>query len=220
MAVTEDLTVWTKFGTATISDALDSLGIEGCALGIMPVDRNSSMAGRAYTVRYRRISAANPGTVGDYLDDVPAGSVVVLDNGGDTTCTVWGDILTQMAFREGIAGTVIDGACRDTQRAVDLGYPLYSRVRTMRTGKDRVEVSAVQEPVSLGGAHVAPGDIVVGDCDGVVVVPREHEAKVLEAAERVFAAEEQIEALLADGLSIREARAQAQYHRLQSRRES
>lgn len=218
MTETEDLSSWTKYGTATISDALDSLGVEGCALGIMPIDRSFAMAGRAYTVRYRRISTVNPGTVGDYLDDVPAGSVVVLDNAGDETCTVWGDILTQMAFRKGVAGTVIDGACRDTQRSVDLGYPLYSKVRTMRTGKDRVEVSDVQEPVTVAGVHVAPGDLLVGDCDGVVVIPREREDEVRAAADRIFAAEEQIEQLLAEGMSIREARAQARYHSLQSRK--
>ncbi|WP_130648052.1 RraA family protein [Egicoccus halophilus] len=213
----EDLSVWTTFGTATISDALDSQGIEGCALGLMPIDRSVAMAGRAFTVRYRRISPTDPGTVGDYLDDVPAGAVVVLDNAGDESCTVWGDILTQMASRKGVAGTVIDGACRDTQRAVDLGYPLYSRVRTMRTGKDRVEVSDVQEPVSLSGVQVAPGDLIVGDCDGVVVVPQAVEAAVLDAAKRINEAEAQIESLLEQGHSIREARERAQYHKLQSR---
>lgn len=219
MGMNEDLQAWSGFGTATISDALDSQGVEGCALGLMPIDRTVSMVGRAYTVRYRRISATDPGTVGDYLDDVPPGSVVVLDNAGDETCTVWGDILTQMASRKGVAGTVIDGACRDTQRAVDLGYPLYSRVRTMRTGKDRVEVSAVQEPVSLAGAHVAPGDLIIGDCDGVVVVPSAIEEDIFAAATRISEAEEQIEALLEEGHSIRAAREQAQYHRLQSRQD-
>ena len=70
------------------------------------------MAGRAWTLLYG--PAANPpGTVGDYIDDVPPGSVIVLDNGGRDNATVWGDILTEIAKRRGIAGTVIDGVCRD-----------------------------------------------------------------------------------------------------------
>ncbi len=99
----------------------------------------------AFTVRY--VTAGSPpGTVGDYLDDVPPGGVVVLDNGGRTDCTVWGDILTAMADQRGVAGTVIDGVCRDVQRALGLVYPIYSRGRFMRTGKDRVEVSDVGRP--------------------------------------------------------------------------
>ena len=133
--------------TATISDALDRLGRPGSMLGIAPLFDGARLCGRAFTVRY--VTATSPpGTVGDYLDDVGPGEVVVLDNGGRVDCTVWGDILTAMADNRGVAGTVIDGVCRDVQRALGLGYPIYSRGRFMRTGKDRVEVSDVGTPVS------------------------------------------------------------------------
>ena len=149
--------------TATISDALDRLGRPGSMLGIAPLFDGARLCGRAFTVRY--VTATSPpGTVGDYLDDVAPGQVVVLDNGGRLDCTVWGDILTAMAANRGVGGTVIDGVCRDVQRALGLGYPIYSRGRFMRTGKDRVQVSDVESPVSIGGVNVQPGDLAGGRC--------------------------------------------------------
>jgi len=70
----------------------------------------------------------------------------VLDNGGRENATVWGDILTWVAHRRGVAGTVIDGACRDTHLSLELGYPIFSRSYSMRTGKDRVQVEAMNGP--------------------------------------------------------------------------
>ena len=95
--------------------------------------------------------------------------MVVLDNGGRENATVWGDILTWVAHKRGIAGTVIDGACRDTHLSRELGYPVYSRSYSMRTGKDRVQVEAMNGPVNIGDARVEPGDLLRGDADGVVV---------------------------------------------------
>lgn len=201
-------------GTATLSDALDRLGRPGSLLGLAPLGAGQQMAGRAYTVRY--ISAGNPpGTVGDYLDDVQPGQVVVLDNDGRTDCTVWGDILTAVADARGVAGTVIDGVCRDTIRALTIGYPVYSKGRFMRTGKDRVEVAAVQEPVNIGGVQVRPGDLLVGDSDGVVAIPQDCEAEVLQIAQMIQEREEGILAQALAGSTIAEARRNFGYHDLQ-----
>ena len=104
--------------------------------------------------------------------DTPEGAVVVLDNGGRVDCTVWGGILSQLAAHRGIAGTVIHGVCRDTAEAEEVAYPLYACGRFMRTGKDRVQVEAVGETVSLADVRVAAGDFIVGDEDGIVVVPK------------------------------------------------
>jgi len=200
--------------TATLSDALDRLGQPGAVFGVANLGSGVRTVGRAYTVRYVP-AASPPGTVGDYIDDVPEGAVVVLDNQGQTDCTVWGDILTAVASSRGISGTVIDGVCRDTQRAFDLGYPIFSRGRFMRTGKDRVEVAAVQETVSVGGRQVAPGDLVIGDLDGVIVVPKGIESRLLDAASEIHAREEGILARALSGATIAEARAAFGYHDLQ-----
>ena len=205
-----------RYSTATVSDALDRLGRPGSMLGLAPLFDGARLCGPAFTVRY--VAAGSPpGTVGDYLDDVPPGAVVVLDNGGRTDCTVWGDILTAMAADRGIGGTVIDGVCRDVQRGLGLGYPIYSKGRFMRTGKDRVEVSDVGRPVTAGGVHVRAGDLLLGDADGVVTVPCALEEQVTAIAAEIAAREEGIVADILAGTSLAEARRRHGYHRLQRR---
>jgi regulator of RNase E activity RraA len=205
-----------KLDTTCISDALDRLGIAGQCLNIKPLDHRFRLVGRAFTILYGP-AGTPPGTVGDYIDDVPAASVIVLDNGGRENATVWGDILTWVAHRRGIAGTVIDGACRDTHLSRELGYPIFSRSYSMRTGKDRVQVEAMNGPVNIGNARVAPGDILRGDADGVLVIPRTHEDAVLAAAEGIDAVEQEIRAAVNDGLTLAEARKRLGYHHLQTR---
>ncbi len=212
----ENATRAAKLDTATISDALDKLAIAGQCLGIKPRDHAFRMTGRAYTVLYGPIDAKNPGTVGDYIDDLKPATVVVLDNGGREDATVWGDILTWLAHRKGLAGTVIDGANRDTHMCLELGYPIYSRSYSMRTGKDRVQVHAEQVPVTIGQVRVQPGDLLRGDADGVVVIPLAREDEVLGIAEDIDQAEERIRELITSGKPLKEARELLQYHDLQT----
>ncbi len=202
---------------ATLSDAMDRLGIEGVCRGIKPRDHGFRMAGRAFTVRYGPVDVVTPGNVGDYIDDLLPGTVVVLDNSGREDCTVWGDILTQLAHAKGIAGTVIDGPCRDVHLCLKLGYPVYSRSYSMKTGKDRVQVDATQVPVQIGAARVRPGDLLVGDADGVVVLPHERESEILDLADQIEAAEDAIRQAIERGSSLREAREKFRYHALQAR---
>lgn len=208
-----------KLDTATLSDALDKLGIAGQCYRIKPRSADFRMTGRAWTLLYG--PAANPpGTVGDYIDDVPPGSVVVLDNGGRDNATVWGDILTEIAHRRGIAGTVIDGVCRDVALCLRLGYAVFAKDHWMRTGKDRVQVEATNVTVNIGDARVAPGDIVRGDADGVVVIPKEHEASVLDTADAIEHAENAIREAVRGGMRLDQARKQFKYHELQTREAS
>ncbi|GAA3699830.1 diguanylate cyclase [Arthrobacter ginkgonis] len=208
------ITRFSRLGTATVSDALDKLGLPGSLLGIAPLADAQHMVGRAFTVRY--VSAQTPaGTVGDFIDQVMPGEVVVLDNDARVDCTVWGDILTAVAHHRGIAGTVIEGVCRDTHRALSINYPIFSRGRFMRTGKDRVEVAEERGPVTIGGVTVRQGDILLGDSDGVVAIPRESEERVLEIAESIDAREDSILAAALAGATIAEARARFGYHNLQ-----
>lgn len=202
------------YSTATIADALDRVGREGCLPGIGRLFDGARICGRAFTVRY--VAAGRPaGTVGDYLDDVQPGEVVVLDNGGRTDCTVWGDILTAMAHHRGVAGTVIDGVCRDVRRALDVGYPIFSRGRYMRTGKDRVEACDVQRPVNVGGVQVAPGQLIVADDDGAVTVPADVEDDLVEICRTVHERESRIVDDVLSGRSLAASRAAQGYHLLQ-----
>ncbi|KQP36228.1 RraA family protein [Pseudorhodoferax sp. Leaf274] len=202
--------------TATLSDALDKHGLNGQCHRIAPRSTDSRMTGRAWTLLYG--PAGTPaGTVGDYIDDVAPGSVIVLDNGGRDNATVWGDILTEVAHAKGIAGTVIDGINRDVALSLQLGYPIYSRGHWMRTGKDRVQVEATGVPVNIGDVRVCPGDLVRGDADGVVVIPKSHEEQVLATAEAIQQAEDAIRRSVREGMALREARVQHGYHQLQTR---
>jgi regulator of RNase E activity RraA len=208
-----------RLDCATLSDALDRFGLNGQCRPIQPRDPSFRMTGRAWTGLY--VVAGNPpGTVGDFIDDVPPGSIIVLDNAGRESGTVWGDILTEVAHRRGIAGTLIDGLCRDVALCRELGYPVFSRDHWMRTGKDRVQLDATNVPVSIGGVRVAPGDLIRGDADGVVVIPQADEERVLAAAEEIGMVEERIRSAARGGMRLTEARKQFGYHSLQTREKS
>lgn len=202
--------------TATLSDALDKLGITGQCYGISGRDPSFQMTGRAFTMLCG--PAGNPpGTVGDYIDDVPPGHIVVIDNGGRDDATIWGDILTEIAHRRDLGGTLIDGISRDVALCRQLGYPVFSKGHWMRTGKDRVQVERMDCPVNIGGARVAPGDLLRGDADGVIAIPQQHEDVVLDAAEEIQAAEDRIREACRGGMRLDEARRQFKYHTLQTR---
>ncbi|HEY0105606.1 MAG TPA: RraA family protein [Rhizomicrobium sp.] len=200
-----------------LSDALDRLGIAGQCAGIMPLDRSFRLAGRAWTLRYGPVGQ-EPGTVGDYIDDLGPGEIVVLDNQGRLDATVWGDLLTSTAARRRVGGTVIDGVCRDVDRSIELAYPIFSRGNWMRTGKDRVRVEATAVPVSIGGIRIEPGDWLRGDGDGLVAIPAGRIGEVLDVAFEVHAAEDRIRAAILEGQPLRAARAAQGYHALQTRR--
>jgi len=199
-----------RHATTTLSDAMDRLGIAGQTFGIQPLDRSFRMVGRAFTVRTIPVAVVS-GTVGDYIDDVPEGSVVVLDNGGRTDATVWGDILTIMSHRKGLAGTVIHGVCRDASRSLELGYPIFSRGVSMRTGRGRVQADGYQVSVSLGEVRVEPGDLLAGDGDGVVVIPRAREEEVLKLAAEIAESEDRIRQEIEQGSRLDEARRRHRY---------
>jgi regulator of RNase E activity RraA len=203
-----------KLSTPNISDALDRLMIKGGCEGIIPIVDGVKVAGPAFTVRYIPLGLT-PGTVGDYIDYAKPGDVIVIDNAGRTYCTVWGDLLTITSVHMGIAGTVIDGVCRDIRRIKELQYPVFSRGRFMMTGKDRVQLEAINIPVSISGIQVRPGDLIVGDDNGVVIVPMEKMNETLKIAKEIAKREEAIEEEVKKGSTLVKARKKHGYHLLQ-----
>lgn len=205
-----------RLTTAAVSDAMDRLGIPGQPSGLQRLSGDGVVAGPAVTLRYEPVGV-DGGTVGDYIDDVAPGSVLVLANAARTVGTVWGGLLSEVAAQRGVAATVIDGLCRDIDTARRVGYRLYARAAWMRTGKDRVRLEAMDVPVDIGGVRVRPGDVVVGDGDGIVVVPAERATEVLAVAEEVERVESEILAAVHGGARLDDARARLGYHRLQTR---
>lgn len=191
--------------TSTVSDALDRLGIASQCSGIEPLDPRFRLCGRAFTMRVLPAQSEG-GTIGDYIDDVPPGRVIVIDNAGRIDATIWGDIMTRAAVRGGLSGTVLDGACRNSDRSLELGYPVFTRGRSMRTGKNRYTRDASNVTVTIGGVRVHDGDLVLGDIDGVVVVPRAREDEILDQALKLEAREASIRRAVEGGMRLDEAR--------------
>lgn len=202
--------------TASISDACDKLGIPCGLLGIQAVIPGTKICGEAFTVHYVPCGMVK-GTVGDFIDDVQPGNVVVIDNAGRNYCTVWGDIMTFTAKTKGIEGTVIDGVCRDVDGIRKLDYPIYSKGKYMVTGKERVEVDAVNVPVSVSGVQVRPGDVILADESGALCIPAEKAEEILAIAKHIEEVEQQIIAEVRKGSTLRDARKKLGYHSLQSK---
>ncbi|XYQ53406.1 RraA family protein [Pectobacterium carotovorum] len=204
-----------SLSTPEISDALDFFSLPGSMLGIKHIAGKQSMVGTAWTVRYVTVDKDNIGTVGDYIDDVKAGDIVVIDNSARKDCTVWGGILSQLANKKDIVGTVINGVCRDTAEANYVDYPVYALGNYMRTGKDRVQIAAVCEPIAISGVLIKQGDLIVADIDGAVVISKSHIKDVIDRAITMHNIENAILEDALSGGSISDARKKHNYHLLQ-----
>ena len=207
-----------RLDVASVSDAMDKIGIPCGLLGIHAVVPGKHICGRAFTVHYVPNGVVK-GNVGDFLDDVQPGQVVVIDNGGRLYCTVWGDIMTFVATRKGIAGTVIDGVCRDIPGILENDYPIFTKSTYMVTGKDRVTVDYVNKPVAISGVQVCPNDIILADDTGAVCIPDAVAEKVADIAESIEKTEQAIIAEVKNGSTLKDARAKLGYHHLQTHEE-
>lgn len=207
-----------KMDTASVSDAMDKLGIPCGLLGLQAVVRGNKICGEAYTVHYIPCGSLK-GTVGDFIDDVSEGQVVVIDNAGRNYCTVWGDIMTFTAKFKNIEGTVIDGVCRDVDGIEEMGYGIYTKGRYMVTGKDRVTVDSINVPISISGVQVCPGDIILGDDSGVIVIPKDRAEEALEIAKSIESTEQKIIEEVKKGSSLKDARKKLGYHKLQTKQD-
>lgn len=213
----EIITSYMELDTPTVSDALDRLGLTGGLLGIKPVVHGTKLCGQAFTVRYTACGQTK-GTVGDFLDDVEPGEVVVIDNGGRLHCTVWGDIMSYYATIKGISGTIIDGVCRDIPTIDNLRYPIFTKSTYMVTGKDRVYADAVNIPVTISNVQIAPKDLILADDSGAVVIPFNQVEKVLDIALEIEEKEQFIRDEVKKGSTLKKAREIAGYHTLQTKR--
>ncbi len=207
-------TKWLSFSSSTISDALDKYEIKGQCEGIKPIEPNYKVAGYAFTLKYVSKNSSR-GNVGDFIDDVPPSSVIAIDNGGITNATVWGGILSRKAKMQNIAATVVYGVSRDSEEGIKISYPIFNMGTYMRTGKDRVVLESINEPICLSGIKVNPGDLIFGDMDGVLVIPKEFEKKVYEAAKAIEEAEQKIISEIENGSRLDDARAKHGYFNLQ-----
>jgi regulator of RNase E activity RraA len=193
--------------TSNLSDALDRLGIARCAVqGIVPRWGRTKVVGRAVTIRMTAAGAvpavAHLGV--DAIAASEAGDVIVVDNRGDLHHNCWGEILSLAAQLKGVCGVVVDGAVRDVDTCETFGFAVHARGTVPSTARGRIVQEAWNVPVRLGDAPVRPGDVIVADVNGVVVIPVERLAEVVQAAEEIMAKENAMLDALRAGESILE----------------
>lgn len=194
-----------KLATTNVADALDSLGLGGATYGIRPIwPTMKNIVGRAVTVK---ITAAGLTKSKHHLgikaiEAAEKGDVILIDNGGRLDVSCWGGILANGAVMKGVQGVVIDGACRDVDECVEIGFPVYARGSVVATARGRIMEEATNVMVQFGGAQVRPGDIVVGDKSGIVIIPQEKLDEVIAKAEELEKKEIDMIAEIRSGKSI------------------
>ncbi|MDG2474409.1 MAG: hypothetical protein P8M50_03900 [Paracoccaceae bacterium] len=181
----ERLNKWKEIPTAIIGDSLNRQNV--MANRIAPVGFGS-MAGQAQTVS---VIAGDNGAIHAVMDMVSSTDILVIDGGGYLERALWGGILNARAIKSGLGGVIIDGAVRDILELKGMPLPVYAAGITP-AGPHKGWGGQIGGPVSCGGVSVAPGDIVVGDADGVVVIPFKQESKTYDTSLERIAFEEQL----------------------------
>ncbi|MDI6024617.1 RraA family protein [Corticibacterium sp. UT-5YL-CI-8] len=192
--------------TGAISDVLREHCLLDQALpGYLQVLRpERTVAGFAFTVK----SAPNTKITGELtfrtqmLAEMPTESFVVWETSGDLESTAWGGVMTATAVGRGIKAAAIDGGIRDTNQILEKDFPVFYKYRSPNGSLGRCLITHYQIPVKFGNVLVRPGDVVVGDIDGVIVIPRSIAVDVLLRAEEILANEKKIFGWVADGDSL------------------
>jgi len=204
--------------SCAVSDALDSRGLPSAVGGLRPLAAQRPTAGRAVTVLLGvpaatsgapSPSAPSPGAPKRHLstaavDASGPGDVIVVAHQGRTDCAGWGGLLSRAAVIRGIDGVVVDGAARDLAEATAVGLPVFASASTAVTARGRAVEVSWGEPVEFAGVPVAPGDLVLADAGGVVIIPSAHAETVLATAERIAATEAAMAAALDAGRPVSE----------------
>jgi 4-hydroxy-4-methyl-2-oxoglutarate aldolase len=199
----------TKLYTGVVSDILDRQGLheQAMAARIRPIERTMRLVGRAHTVLtadiYQR--AANP-----YekeiaaVDSLKPGDVMVAStNGSERTC-LWGELLSTAARARGATGCLLDGHARDVARILEMGFPVFCTGFRPVDSSYRSTVVDFDCPILCGGVMVMPGDIIFGDIDGVVVIPKDVLETTVTAALEKVEAENHSREMLEEGYLLRD----------------
>jgi regulator of RNase E activity RraA len=186
----------TPLFASLLSDVLDSFGYWRQALParIRPLDDNLLMLGRARTALYLEIYSHTEGDNPyqleiELIDSLQPGQIPVFACGTSGRVAPWGELLSTAAKMRGAAGALMDGAVRDINAIRAMRFPVFHGGIAPLDSKGRARVAAIDVPVECGGVLVHTGDLILGDADGVVVVPRAIEADVLRRAEEKLAGE-------------------------------
>jgi len=205
--VQELLARYEQLYTGAISDVLREHALLDQAIGqLIPLRPERSVAGIAFTVK----SAPNVKITGEMtfrtqmLEDMAADSFVVWDTSNDEKATLWGGVMTATAVGKGIKAALIDGGIRDTHQILEKDFPVFYKYRIPNGSLGRCLITHYQTPIMIRNVVIKPGDVVLGDIDGVVVVPRDIAFEVLIRAEEIRANEKKIFGWVAAGDSLQQ----------------
>lgn len=198
MPVSDDLEQFRTIPTGTLSDAMGKQG--SLHSSIKPLFPSARLAGPAFTVK---CPPNDNLTIHHAINLAQAGDVLVVAAGGSTEYGLIGEIMSLACQLKGIAGIVLDGGCRDASEIEALGFPVFASGINPR-GTSKQTLDSVNVPIHCGGQLIKPGDIVVGDRDGVVVIPGEGADQVLARAHEIVEREKRVHALLNEGKSTME----------------
>jgi regulator of RNase E activity RraA len=194
--------------TGAISDVLREFALLDQALPgyLRPLRENRTVAGLAFTVK----SAPNVKITGEMtfrtqmISELPADTIVTWDTSGDEKATLWGGVMTATAVGLGVKGAVIDGGIRDTHQILEKDFPVFYKHRIPNGSLGRCLITHYQIPIKIGDVVIKPGDVVLGDIDGVVIVPRDIAYDVLVRAEEIVSNEKVIFDWVAEGQTVME----------------
>lgn len=188
---------WLGFGTALVADSADRFGVMRAAIRRLA---GEPIAGPAFTAQ---VIAGENGTIHRAMNAAPPGSVLVIDAAGYEDRAVWGELITVAAIARGLRGVVIDGAVRDIAAIRRSGFAVFA-LTTTPAGPHRGWRGKVGGIVSCGGVVVSPGDVVVGDEDGVVVVAQAMAGATLDRSRALLESEGHLMRRAAEGVPTTE----------------
>ncbi|BBH17462.1 demethylmenaquinone methyltransferase [Nocardioides baekrokdamisoli] len=202
-------TINDRLYTAVIGDVMDTMGYYHQFLppSIRPLRPEMRVAGRAMPVLVADVYGPQTkpfGLLTEALDDLRPGEVY-LARGGAQPAAMWGEILTATAQKRGAVGAVVNGYHRDAAKVLGQGFPVFSAGAYALDSSVRTVVLDFRVPIEVGEVRVTPGDLVVGDIDGVLVVPKSIEAEVIERAMEKASTENVVRAAIERGMSATEA---------------
>ena len=197
-----------KVASASVADAVEQiLGRRGYMdHNIKPRINEKKVVGPAVTIQEGPTDEVLPPQYAlDAIDESPEGSVIVIGINGEPNVAVWGGLMTAGAVVNGLAGAILDGGVRDvTEIRRDYDFPVYARSVSPGTTLGHFKTLAANVSVVCGGIQVNPEDLIVADLDGVVVVPKEHVASVLERATEIEMREAKQAKLIRETKSLRQ----------------
>ncbi len=194
---------------AVVCDVLDALGYPRQAMSadIRPLTASNKIAGRIFTGAARTVDAIpdEPYKLEiEAVESMVSGDILVCSTGKDRTCGFWGELLTTACLYKGIRGVVMDGCTRDMWKINELEFPVYGIGYHPADSKGRVDIFEIQVPIELGGVSIQPGDYLIGDEDGCVIVPAEVAEEAVRLAMEKVSGENIARADLADGVPMGE----------------